>query len=59
MMGQLSSHTRGEITWGQLTASDFHFPPKPEDCWEDMEPPVKLGPDGSYPGLVPGLTKLI
>ena len=59
MMGQLSCYTGGEITWDQLTASDFYFPPKAEDCREDMEPHVKLGPDGSYPVLVPGETKLL
>ncbi len=59
MMGQLSCYTGSEITWDQLTASDFYFPPRAEDCREDMEPPVKLGPDGSYPVLIPGETKLL
>ncbi|UCF36744.1 MAG: Gfo/Idh/MocA family oxidoreductase [Acidobacteriota bacterium] len=59
MMGQLSCYTGQEITWEQLLASDYYFPPKPEECNEETEPPVKLGPDGSYPVLVPGKTELI
>ncbi len=59
MMGQLSCYTGSEITWDQLTTSNFYFPPKAEDCREDMEAPVKPGPHGSYPVLVPGETKLL
>ena len=33
--------------------------PAPEECRDGMEPPTKPGPDGSYPVLVPGRTKLI
>ena len=35
----------------------FYYPPKPEDCHDGMEPPVTLGPDGSYPVPKPGITK--
>ena len=59
IMGQLSCYTGLEVTWDQVTASDFHYPPKPEDCRLDMDPPVKPGPDGSYPVRVPGVTKLL
>jgi predicted dehydrogenase len=59
VMGQLSCYTGKEVTWDQATKSDFHYPPKPEDCRFDMEPPVKLGPDGHYPVYVPGQTKLL
>jgi len=59
IMGQISCYTGKEITWEQINASDFHFPPKPEDCRMDMEPPTKKGPDGSYPVYIPGVTKLI
>ena len=59
VMGQISCYTGAEVTWDQITKSDFHFPIKPEDCRMDMEPPVKKGPDGTYPVYVPGVTKLI
>ncbi|MBM3860748.1 MAG: Gfo/Idh/MocA family oxidoreductase [Verrucomicrobia bacterium] len=59
VMGQISCYTGKEITWEQINASDFYFPPKPEDCRMDMEPPVKKGADGSYPVYIPGVTKLI
>jgi len=59
VMGQLSCYTGKEVTWDQATKSDFFYPPKPEDCRFDMEPPVKLGPDGHYPVYVPGFTKLL
>ncbi len=59
VMGQISCYTGKEVTWDQVSKSDFYFPPKPEECHIDMEPPVKPGPDGSYPVYVPGKTKLI
>jgi len=59
VMGQLSCYTGKEVTWEQVSQSDFFYPPKPEDCHDGMEPPVKPGPDGSYPVYVPGKTKLI
>jgi predicted dehydrogenase len=59
IMGQISCYTGKQITWEEINASDFAFPPKPEDCHDGMEPPVKPGPDGSYPVYIPGQTKLI
>ena len=59
IMGQLSCYTGKEVKWEEVNKSDFYYPPKPEDCRDDMEPPVKPGPNGSYPVLVPGFTKLI
>ncbi len=59
VMGQLSCYTGKEITWEQVNASDFFYPPKPEDCHDGMEPPTKPGADGSYPVYVPGRTKLL
>ena len=59
VMGQLSCYTGKEVTWDQATKSDFFYPPKPEDCRFDMEPPVKLGPNGQYPVYIPGATKLL
>ncbi len=59
VMGQLSCYTGKEISWEQINASDFYYPPVPEDCHDGMEPPTKPGPDGSYPVFVPGRTRLI
>jgi predicted dehydrogenase len=59
MMGQFACYTGQEITWSQITSSDFYFPPKPEECHEEMEPPVRPGPDGTYPVFVPGQSRLL
>jgi myo-inositol 2-dehydrogenase/D-chiro-inositol 1-dehydrogenase len=59
VMGQISCYTGKEVTWEQINKSDFYYTPKPEDCHDDMEPPVKAGADGSYPVPKPGFTKMI
>ena len=59
VMGQLSCYTGKEVTWEQVNASDFAYPPKPEDCHDGMDAPVKPGPDGSYPVFKPGQTALL
>lgn len=59
VMGQISCYTGKEVTWEQINRSDFYYPPRPEDCRDDMEPPVKAGADGSYPVPKPGFTKMI
>ncbi|HOB99100.1 MAG TPA: Gfo/Idh/MocA family oxidoreductase [Verrucomicrobiota bacterium] len=59
IMGQISCYTGKEVTWEQITASDFFFPPRAEDCRDGMEPPTKPGPNGSYPVYIPGRTRLI
>jgi len=59
IMGQISCYTGKEVTMEQVRQSDFYYPPKPEDCHDDMEPPVKPDASGSYPTLVPGRTNLI
>lgn len=59
IMGQLSCYTGKEVKWDQVEKSDFYYPPKPEECSFEMEPPVKLGPDGKYPTCIPGSTKLL
>ena len=42
-----------------INASDFYYPPKPEDCRDDMEPPTGPDTSGSYPVPFPGRTRLI
>jgi len=54
VMGQISCYTGKEVTWEQINKSDFYYPPKAEQCRDDMEPPVKPGADGSYPVPKPG-----
>ena len=59
VMGQISCYTGKEVTWEQINASDYYYPPKPEDCHDGMEPPTKPGANGSYPVPAPGRTKMI
>jgi myo-inositol 2-dehydrogenase / D-chiro-inositol 1-dehydrogenase len=59
VMGQLSCYTGKEVTWEQIMASDYYYPPKPEDCRDGMEPPTKPGANGSYPVPAPGRAKMI
>lgn len=59
VMGQISCYTGKEVTWEQIWTSDFYYNVKPEDCRDDMDPPVTPGPDGSYPVPIPGRTRMI
>jgi predicted dehydrogenase len=59
IMGQISCYTGKEVTFEQIKQSDFYYPPRPEDCRDDMEPPSKAGANGSYPVPVPGRTQMI
>jgi predicted dehydrogenase len=58
IMGQFTCYTGREVTWDQMSQSDFAYAPTPEECAFNMEPPVKPGVDGSYPVCKPGITKL-
>lgn len=59
IMGQISCYTGEEITWERINQSNFAYPPKPEDCRDDMEPPTLPDATGSYPTLKPGYTRLL
>ncbi len=59
LIGQFSCYTGKQVTWEQFEKSAFYYPPLPENVRMDMEPPVKPGPDGTYPVFVPGVTKLL
>ncbi len=59
IMGQISCYTGKEVAWDQINASDFYYPPKAEECRDDMAPPSQAGPDGSYPVPIPGFTQMI
>jgi len=56
VMGQLSCYTGKEVTWEQVNKSNFYYVPRPEDCRDGMEPPVKPDASGSYPTAKPGRT---
>ena len=49
VMGQISCYTGKEVSWEQIDQSDFFYPPKPEECRDDMDPPAKPDASGSYP----------
>ncbi len=59
VMGQMSCYTGKEVTWEQVMASEYYHPPRPEECRDGMEPPTRLGENGSYPVPVPGRTRMI
>jgi len=59
LIGQFSCYTGKQVTCEQFEKSSYYYPPLPEDVRMDMEPPVKPGPDGTYPVFVPGVTKLL
>lgn len=59
VMGQISCYTGQEVTMEQMKESDFYYAPRPEDCHDGMEPPVKLAANGSYPVPIPGKTRLL
>jgi predicted dehydrogenase len=57
VMGQLACYSGKELTWEQISKSDFVFTPKVEDVRLDMEPPVKPDEKGNYPVPMPGITE--
>ncbi len=59
IMGQITCYTGKEVTWDQVSGSSFYYPPRPEECTMEMEPPVKPDATGIYPVFVPGETVLI
>ncbi|MGL4594410.1 MAG: Gfo/Idh/MocA family protein [Thermoguttaceae bacterium] len=54
ILGQVACYTGTSISWDEMYNSKFTFKPSPEECVAGMEPPVKPGPDGSYPVPIPG-----
>jgi predicted dehydrogenase len=60
IMGQLSCYSGQEVTWDEVSRSNFFFPPKPEACTWTMEPPTAPDAKGVYPVCaVPGTTKIL
>ena len=58
VMGQLACYSGQELTWEQVSKSNFVFLPQAEDVRLDMEPPVKPDAAGNYPVPMPGITTL-
>lgn len=54
ILGQVAAYTGKMIAWKEIYDSKFVFQPAPEDCVAGMEPPVRPGPNGSYPVPIPG-----
>ncbi len=60
LMGQFSCYSGKEVQWDQIAGSTYFHSPRPEDVRADMEPPVRPGPDGSYPlPFTPGVSKVL
>lgn len=57
VMGQLACYSGRELTWEQVSKSDFVFTPKVEDVRLDMAPPVTPDAKGNYPVPMPGITE--
>jgi predicted dehydrogenase len=58
VMGQLSCYSGRELTWEQVSKSDYQILPKPEACTWDMDPPTAPDEHGIYPVCAtPGITK--
>lgn len=59
IMGQLACYSGQQLTWDQVSKSEYHIGPKPEECAWGMEPPVKPDASGTYPTPIPGKTKIV
>ncbi len=60
IMGQMSCYSGKEVTWDQVSKSDYCIAPRPEECTWDMDPPTKADADGVYPVCAtPGVTKIV
>jgi len=56
IMGEMVCCTGKQMTWEQVMKSPLSYA-LPKYGW-DVEPPIKPGPDGNYPAILPGVTKL-
>ncbi|MCC7157133.1 MAG: Gfo/Idh/MocA family oxidoreductase [Bryobacterales bacterium] len=60
LMGQFSCYSGKEVAWDQISNSNYAHLPRPEDVRAAMDPPVRPGPDGSYPVFfTPGVSTLL
>lgn len=56
ILGEMVCCTGKQMTWEQVMKSELSYA-LPRYGW-DVEPPIKPGPDGHYPAILPGVTKL-
>ncbi len=56
ILGEMVCCTGQRMTWDDAVKSRHSYA-LPKYGW-DVEPPVKPGPDGGYPAILPGITKL-
>lgn len=56
ILGEMVCCTGQKMTWEQVMQSKLNYA-LPRYGW-DVEPPIKPGPDGHYPAILPGITKL-
>lgn len=56
IMGEMVCCTGKQMTWEQVMKSPLNYA-LPQYGW-DVEPPIKPGPDGQYPAILPGVTEL-
>lgn len=58
VMGQMSCYSGKEVTWEQVSKSDYFISPKPDACTWDMEAPTKADENGVYPVcFMPGVSR--
>lgn len=56
ILGEIVCCTGKQMTWDQVMKSKLSYA-LPRYGW-DVEAPIKPGPDGHYPAILPGVTKL-
>jgi len=56
ILGEMVCCTGQKMTWEQVMQSKLDYA-LPRYGW-DVEPPIRPGPDGHYPAILPGITKL-
>jgi hypothetical protein len=56
ILGETVCCTGQQMTWEQAMKSKLSYA-LPRYGW-DVDPPIKPGPDGRYPAILPGVTKL-
>jgi hypothetical protein len=56
IMSEMVCCTGKQMTWEQVMKSPLSYA-QPGYGW-DVEPPIKPGPDGQYPAILPGVTEL-
>ena len=55
-MGRLAAHTAQEITYDEFLNSEHEYAPGVDKLTMNSPAPVTAGPDGKYPGPMPGIT---